>query len=195
MPLAVAVVGAGLTGCVAAALLDRLGLQVSLFEKRPRHSQDFGDHPDIARNAAKRSINLALSHRGIETLRLLDPKLLDEVLQSAVRMPRRVIHGADSSITLQPYGLADQTLYSISRELLNSCLLRYVEKGTAVQTHFNCAISRVDVKEGVCYVEDRSMPSLGHERAFKFDLIIGADGAYSQVCAVLTASNPTLYPF
>jgi kynurenine 3-monooxygenase len=67
------IVGCGLAGTLLACYLGRAGYRVDLYEKRPdprRHGQERG-----------RSINLALSVRGIHALR--DLGLADDVLQAA----------------------------------------------------------------------------------------------------------------
>ena len=46
-----------------------------------------------AGSVEKRSINMALSHRGQEALKIIGVE--DEVLSEAVRMPKRVIHNAN----------------------------------------------------------------------------------------------------
>ena len=57
----VAIVGAGLTGSLLACFLARRGLQVELYERRP--------DPRIAQVERGRSINLAISERGLDALR------------------------------------------------------------------------------------------------------------------------------
>jgi len=73
----VCVVGAGLAGTMVAVLLSELpGVNVSLFEKRPDPRQEEEKQEDEttskafgkSTSAAKRSINLALSKRGMDAL-------------------------------------------------------------------------------------------------------------------------------
>ncbi|HYZ99675.1 MAG TPA: FAD-dependent oxidoreductase, partial [Acidimicrobiales bacterium] len=55
------IVGAGLTGCLLACFLARRGLRVRLYERR-------GD-PRTGEPERGRSINLAISERGLDALR------------------------------------------------------------------------------------------------------------------------------
>src|SRR5690606_41429804 len=109
----VTIIGAGLCGSLLAVLLKRQGFDVSLLEQRA--------DPRIAPPVAGRSINLALSARGI---RALPPAgvfpLVDKLL-----MPRcwRIIHSEDVATELQRYGhLSDEDIYSVSRGELKRIL-------------------------------------------------------------------------
>ena len=77
-------IGSGLAGGLLAAYLGRRGYDVDLYERRadPREGNIVGG----------RSINLALSTRGIHALEQLD--IADEVLQHAIPMRGRMIHPA-----------------------------------------------------------------------------------------------------
>src|SRR5687767_11024066 len=90
----VAIVGAGLAGALFACYLGRDGRRVEVYEKRP--------DPRRGTAGRGRSINLALSIRGIHALRELG--LADEVLRQSVLMPGRMIHGRFGSLAFQPYG-------------------------------------------------------------------------------------------
>src|SRR5437763_13559459 len=93
----VTVVGAGLAGTLLACALGRSGRRVELYEKRPDprvHGQDAG-----------RSINLALSVRGLHALG--EVGLAEEVVKSSILMRGRMIHARDGSLAFQPYGKDD----------------------------------------------------------------------------------------
>lgn len=172
----IAVIGAGLSGCMVAALLADMGFQVSVFEKRPevpadeKASGEFG----FSANASKRSINLALSQRGIVALERLN--LMPEVLKTAIRMPRRVIHSVDGEKKLQAYGRLDQCLYSVSRNGLNDLIKEYIRKADkGVQVRYGCTLTSID-RDGNCVFQTPA-----GEQAASFDLVVGADGAFSAV--------------
>ena len=81
----VVIAGAGLVGALLACQLGKRGYRVTLCERRP--------DPRAAGFVGGRSINLALSCRGITALRRVG--LDDTVLASSIRMPGRmaeVIH-------------------------------------------------------------------------------------------------------
>jgi kynurenine 3-monooxygenase len=58
-----------------------------------------------------RSINLALSCRGIEALKHVG--LEDEVLSNAIPMRARMIHDLDGTCHPIPYGRSDQVILSL----------------------------------------------------------------------------------
>lgn len=174
----IAVIGAGLSGTMTAALLSDMGFKVTIFEKRietpiedEKSSSEFGN----AANATKRSINLALSHRGILALERLG--LVPEIMENAIPMPKRVIHGLDGSQKLQAYGKPGQSLYSVSRNGLNDSIKEYIRKANkGVAMHFGYTLVSID-RHGKCVFHT----STNQEHVEVFDLVIGADGAYSAV--------------
>src|SRR3954452_18522814 len=106
----VTIVGGGPAGTLLACALGRTGRRVELYEKRPDprvHGQDAG-----------RSINLALSVRGLHALR--EVGLAEDVVKSSILMRGRMIHACDGSLAFQPYGKDDsEALHSVSRAGLN----------------------------------------------------------------------------
>src|SRR5436305_6584079 len=113
------IVGSGLAGTLLACYLGRAGVPVDLYEKRSDPRKQGAD--------GGRSINLALSVRGIHALQ--EVGVADEVLRTALAMPGRMIHGTDGSLHFQPYGKdVSQAIHSVSRAGLNVALLDAVEK-------------------------------------------------------------------
>src|SRR5260370_16593776 len=84
MATKVVLIGSGLAGGLVAAYLGRRGYDVDLYERRadPREGNIVGG----------RSINLALSTRGIHALEQLG--IADEVLRHAIPMRAPMIHPA-----------------------------------------------------------------------------------------------------
>src|SRR5687768_13030487 len=107
--------GAGLCGTLLALRLADRGHKITLLEKRGdlRHEQV----------AAGRSINLALSDRGLAALALVGLK--EQALAISIPMYGRLIHIKDGKTThLLPYsGRADEYIQSISRHGLNALLI------------------------------------------------------------------------
>ena len=105
----IAIVGGGLAGSLVAVYLAKRGFDVHLFEKRP----------DMRKNriSAGRSINLALSVRGINALEKAG--LDKQVLATGIAMTGRMMHTKSGELNYQPYGKDDQAIYSVSRGLLN----------------------------------------------------------------------------
>lgn len=164
----VTVVGAGLGGSLMAALLGSEGWEVELVERRldPRQT-----HPEEGR-----SINLALSERGIHALGQVG--LADRVLDQAVRLRGRLIHSVDGRFAYQAYGRGGQGINSVSRTDLNRVLLDAAEQQPSVRIRFGLRCEDVDLEHAAVELED--VRSGGRER-LAGDLVIGADGAFSAV--------------
>ena len=136
----IVIVGAGLVGSLAALTLSspKYGFNVRLYEARDDWRSATtavagGARPeDQHKDAIKRSINLALSHRG--QMALKNVGLLERVMEFTVPMRRRAIHSTDDkdcdADSFQPYDEVDPTNFinSVSREGLNNLLLDEAEK-------------------------------------------------------------------
>ncbi len=166
----VVVVGAGLAGALLACYLGRAGYTVHVFEKRP--------DPRRGTPERGRSINLALSVRGIHAL--TEVGLADEVLRDAVLMRGRMIHARDGSLAFQPYGKDDhEALHSVSRGGLNRLLVEAAARYPAVRYSFNHRCTGIDPDGGVEFFDEAArQPVTVASRA-----VGGADGAYSAVRA------------
>ncbi len=150
-------VGAGPVGSLLAIYLARRGFEVDLFERRP----------DMRREnaGAGRSINLAVSTRGLHALR--EVGLEAEILKQAVPMRGRMMHSPAGELTFQSYGVDDsQCINSISRAGLNKALMNHAEETGRVKIHFSSAI------------EDLSLFP-------ENEVIIGTDGSASAIRADL----------
>ena len=190
----ICIVGAGLAGCMSAALISTLtdaygmNFNVYLYEKRedPRftnQSKESISHAfGASTSATKRSINLALSYRGQLALRQIG--LLKEVMETAVPMPGRVIHNLDGSVAQQAYGKPGEALQSVGRQTLNMTLLYHLSKQGNVKFNFGHTLKNMD-NDGNAEFESLD----GKITKSSFDLIIGADGAYSGTREQLLKSN------
>ena len=105
----IVIIGAGLVGSLLSIYLARRGYSVSIYERRG----------DMRREEveAGRSINLALSDRGIKALR--EVGIADEILDIAIPMHGRSIHHVDGTTAFQPYGKEGQFINSVSRRHLH----------------------------------------------------------------------------
>jgi kynurenine 3-monooxygenase len=167
----VAIVGAGLAGALLACYLGRAGRAVDVYEKRP--------DPRSGPEQRGRSINLALSVRGIHALK--DVGLVDEVLADSVLMRGRMIHAVDGSLGFQPYGKDDtEALQSVSRGGLNRLLVEAAARNPSVRFYFNRRCLGLDPSKGTIDLLDETDGAPVRAEA---EAIIGADGAYSAVRA------------
>jgi kynurenine 3-monooxygenase len=166
----IAIVGAGLVGSLLSIYLAKRGYTISVFERRPDMRQQMVD--------GGRSINLALSSRGIRALEEID--LADVIKQTAVPMHGRVMHDLQSKLTFQPYGKQGQFINSVSRSGLNKELMTAAEK-LGVQFLFDHRVEKVNLIETVLTTLDGRQSAVDRE----FDIIIGSDGAFSAVRGAL----------
>lgn len=164
----VIIIGGGPVGSLLAILLARQGFSVSVFEKRA--------NPLICQTEEGRSINMALSYRGLKALKMAG--MDEKVLQHTIPMEGRMLHEPNTQVILQPYGLAGQYIYSISRSGLNTLLVEEAVQKYGVNFYFNmhCTSINADTNQ-IVFTETSS----GKELEESFDLIIGADGAGSVV--------------
>ncbi len=107
---AIAIVGGGLVGSLLALSLTKRGFDVDVFERRPDMRK--------VQISAGRSINLALSTRGLKALHAVG--LEKHVLELAIPMRGRMIHSPSGELAFQQYGKDDsEYINSISRGELN----------------------------------------------------------------------------
>lgn len=60
-----------------------------------------------------RSINLAISNRGIAALQAIDPGVADRFLKTVIPVHARMIHSVDGSLKSQPYDRHGQVKSSL----------------------------------------------------------------------------------
>lgn len=162
-----AVIGAGLAGPLAALFLAQAGRSVALYERRP--------DPRVAGLAQGKSINLALSLRGIAALRQVG--LADEALAASIPMRGRRMHARDGQLSFHRYGKDDsEVIRSISRGGLNLALVRAAERHANVQMHFDQRCTAVDLESGRFELRDERT---GAVRTAAARHVIAADGAFS----------------
>ena len=165
----ITICGAGLVGSLLAIFLVEQGYTVRVFEKRkdPRtNSEDAG-----------RSINLAISHRGLHALKDACTDLDIEALKLAVPMYGRAIHDVLGSVVFQAYGEATQHINSISRGALNILLIAKAEE-LGVQFLFSHTCVEYKQTEKKWIFKNLQGDSIATEQA---EIMIGADGAFSVI--------------
>src|SRR5216110_1976273 len=145
MPTKFVLIGSGLAGGLLAAYLGRRGYEVDLYERRsdPREGNLVGG----------RSINLALSTRGIHALEQIG--IADEVLKHAIPMRGRMIHptAAGSAPIFAPYDVdPNKHINSIGRAALNTTVIEAAQRYPNVRVHFNHRCTNVDLTEATAHL-------------------------------------------
>ncbi len=165
-PLKIAVVGSGLVGSLLAIYLKRAGHTVHVFDR----SQDIRTV-----EFSGRSINLAMSHRGWKALDNLG--LGDEVRKIAIPMDKRAIHTVGQPLNYQYYGKEGESIYSISRGVLNRKMISLAEE-EGVEFFFETKIWDVTMATATLHTGETEQGEWGN---LDYDMVFGADGAFSRV--------------
>lgn len=171
----IAIIGGGLSGSLLAICLAKRGFQVEVYERRGDIRQGKAD--------AGRSINLALSTRGIEALKKVG--LSEKVLMDAIPMNGRMMHSVKGELTYQAYGSSGQFINSVSRSGLNIKLLELADEFENVTLFFNHKCVDVDLNINTAIVENENGERIKIEAAIMF----GSDGAFSAVRSEMQKTN------
>ncbi|MEP7014115.1 MAG: NAD(P)/FAD-dependent oxidoreductase [Verrucomicrobiota bacterium] len=169
-------IGSGLAGGLLAAYLGRRGYDVDLYERRadPREGNIVGG----------RSINLALSTRGIHALEQLG--IADEVLRHAIPMRGRMIHDRSGDLHFSPYDRdPNRFINSIGRAALNTTVIEATQRYPNVRVHFNHRCTDVDVDTATAHLVssgvEAAVSAANPQVTARGDAVIGVDGAFSAV--------------
>lgn len=177
------IIGAGLCGSLLALRLGQRGYKVNLMEMRPDLRKT-----DIS---AGRSINLALSDRGIKAMNLVG--IQDKIEPLCIPMNGRLLHDIEGNTTLAPYSGRDhEYINSISRGQLNALLLDEAEKHENVDIYFNRKCESVDFEQTTAHFTDFNTKKEFVEDA---DIIIATDGAGSAMRQSYYLGHKFLFSF
>lgn len=168
----VAVVGGGLVGCLAAISFARQGYTVDIYESR--------SDPRKARVNQGRSINLAVSARGLGAIRSIDTDLHQKIEKGTLPMKGRMIHACGRQES-QIYGLFGECIRSIDRAQLNVDLLNEALRYTNVTAHFEHRLQSANF-DGDGRLRFRTQDGDSVEVPAK--LTVGCDGANSTVRSI-----------
>ncbi len=160
----ITIIGAGLVGSLLSIYLSKRGYKVKVFERRGDMRKE--------KISAGRSINLALSDRGL--LALDKVGLADEIKKISIPMHGRYIHNLDGSTAFQPYGKEGQYINSVSRGTLNMKLMDLAEQH-GVEIFVNHQCDTIDWKTNTVSFQNSRAGLISHSS----ELIFGADGAFS----------------
>jgi kynurenine 3-monooxygenase len=176
IPQKITLIGAGLNGPLLAVLLMHRGFAVEIFERRS----------DMRRVqiSAGRSINLALSTRGIHALQ--QAGLWEGMRSIIIPMKGRMMHSVTGELTFQPYGKNEsEVINSISRAELNIALIDAAEKlGATINFRRRCV--GYDVKTGSIRLRNEET---GEKTNHETEIVIGCDGSASAIRAEMLKLN------
>ncbi|KAI3632812.1 hypothetical protein MIR68_008887 [Amoeboaphelidium protococcarum] len=175
----IVIVGGGLVGSLLAVVLSQKPWKpnVRVYEQRP----------DIRKEkmSAGKSINLALSHRGLKSLALAGEDVLREVEKILIPMKGRMLHVNEHDLQEVLYGVHGECINSVDRKKLNCILLDAFEQLQPGKVYFKHELQTVDYDTKKLTFKDAE----GQIVEIGADLIIGADGAYSSVRREMMKKN------
>lgn len=193
----IVVIGAGPVGCLAGIYAAQRGHDVEVYELRPGtlpqpiaipnlltdHTLPDMRSPDNSKPAEAKSINLALSERGINAMRHAHrPDLLESVLRDTIPMHSRMVHRRSKAGALtasaQAYDVHHRAILAADRGGLNATLLDQLQKMPNAKVFFERKIAAADFRAKTAKLQNRSV-SPPQETEIAYDLLIGADGAHS----------------
>ena len=177
----VLITGAGLCGSLLGLRLAQKGYHVAILEKRSDMRKATVD--------GGRSINLALSDRGLAGLKLVG--LEEKVRKLCIPMNGRMIHDIEGTTFASNYsGREGEYINSISREELNKLLLDEADQYDDVQIDFDDKVTSVDLKNASVTYQDSETNT---EKEWKADILLGTDGAGSVVRKAMMKQRDFLF--
>jgi len=165
----ITIVGAGLAGSLLSVYLAKKGFEVNVYERRPdMRKENIG---------GGKSINLALSTRGIHALK--EVGMFDEIKKIAIPMFGRMIHSVEGELNFQRYGKDDsEFINAVSREELNKSLMNLAATNPKVKFHFNERCNGVNFSNAEVSFHNEKTDEVSR---VKSDVVIATDGATSAV--------------
>ncbi len=160
------IVGGGLVGALLAVVLAKKGYKTDVLERRE----------DIRKTILEggRSINLALSYRGLKALGMIG--LADEVKKMCIPMYGRAVHDTGGEVRIMPYGINGEAINSISRDGLNRMLLAEADKSENINLYFHQRCENLDLNKKDITLKDELSGEITKKH---YDIFFGADGAFS----------------
>ncbi len=145
------------------------------------------DPREVDQSLNLRSINLAVSSRGITALTYVDAEMAKRVLTGLVPMHGRMIHDLKGKQISQKYGLYGEAINSIDRGKLNLTLLDEFANSSNVDIKFNHKLVKADLSRPNSnpLLQFKITKTVGKEKKediadySQFEFVVGADGAYS----------------
>jgi kynurenine 3-monooxygenase len=173
----ITIIGAGLAGSLLSVYLAQKGFSVEVFERRPDMRKETID--------GGRSINLALSTRGIHALKEIG--LYDDIKKISIPMFGRMVHLLSGELNFQRYGKDDsEYINAVSRAELNKLLMDLAEKKADVEFYFNMKCDGYNFKDN----ELKFYNEITKEQSWiERPRVIATDGAFSSVRSEMLKST------
>ncbi len=169
----ISIIGAGPVGCLAALYFAKSGRSVNLYDLRK-------DPRGEAASLEAKSINLAVSERGITALREADESLVHAVLEGSVPMKGRMIHDVHGNLASHAYDVHGRHINSVDRSKLNTMLISVAEAHENVTIYFEHRLVACHFEE-----DELEFSHCGTKVTTRAGLVIGADGAHSKIREIL----------
>lgn len=163
--------GGGPVGTLMAIFLAKKGIEVDLYEKR-------GD-PRLEKQAEGRSINLALSLRGLSALK--EAGIEAQLLSYAIPMKGRLVHTINDAPPTHfiPYSLnQNNVIYSIRRFELNKLILEQAAAYPNINFHFNEECLGIDLKAHTIQFKNKKNHRIHTE---PFSILFDSEGLWSPI--------------
>lgn len=173
----ITLIGAGLSGSFLATLLAKRGFDVTVYERRPDRRKEQVE--------AGRSINLAVSARGIHALKLAG--LYEDIMAIATPMYGRMNHPLGGDVVGTKYSIhPENCLYSVSRGALNEMLMNVAEAAGA-KILFKQECKDIDLAANEVHFAD--MSNGGEIYKVSVNQVVACDGANSAVRRAMTRNT------
>ncbi|MAX10052.1 MAG: kynurenine 3-monooxygenase [Candidatus Marinimicrobia bacterium] len=167
------IVGSGLAGTLLSIMLaKKYGINTTIYER----NSDVRTDPSYS----GRSINLAISERGINALKKAG--IYDSNFEKLlIPMYGRMIHDMNGQQSFQPYGInKGQFINSVSRSEINKLLLDKAESTSKVSINFSMKCNDINLEENYLSINNQ-------KKAFEGP-VFGADG-YRSIIAKKVAED------
>ncbi|KAF7361721.1 FAD-dependent monooxygenase [Mycena venus] len=170
----IAIVGAGLGGLVCARMLQLRNIPVVVYEREPTStSRQQGGSLDMHPESGTKALEMAqLMHRFKEVARYEDQNMKIVGMDGTV-------HFADDDPVDGQVGDAPE----VDRFLLRQILLDSLKPGTVKWNHGISKVVQDDNKATLHFLDSALEPAV-------YDLVVGADGAWSRVRSSLSSAVP-----
>ena len=168
------IIGSGLSGPLLATLIGQSNnFNINMFERSSDYRKSM--------RFSGRSINLALSERGIHSLKMANV-FNDRFQSELIPMYGRAIHDLNGKETIQLYGnKKNHFINSVSRSAMNNILIDSAEKNKKVKINFNMLCSNINLNSQEMIFDKTIIKANGP--------IIGSDGYRSVVSKAISKSH------